>query len=700
MSSRYILPFADVGSGIKPSSGAKLFFFEPDGVTPKDTFSDQLTTPTPNTNPVIADSNGVFGDIFITGEYKNTLKDKNDVQIFGGVVIDEFLTAATSGATIGGFVTYDFDTVAEAKTGETIGGEFVTLKVDDVIRIKERNSALFDVISGTGTANEKDIIANGAATLSYTLRFDNEIKTSTLGSAAGVDAAPFVRRAQELLVTIGSGKILIDINGASTMADILTPEAPFTDYVIDVQSGIEITAIPEFELLADKTKGTDNGGYSQFRIFEDKKDIKIHGFKNINGIDKDTVKGIGQVVVIRGETGVTRATNIDISDMTVNEIRNEPFRLGQTSFAGQIGENVNIWDIRVDGCIGHAVVMRSMLNSNASGLNIKNAGLLGIDISSFCKNCHLDGGRGVNTFFNTNGGAKVDGGDTNIDCSIGDYTYDGDAVSLTSFNAYTFRLMGKRAKAHDIYGTNSGGSGINMSNGSGVSTFDDMDMELENIEIDIITDGGGGSSTFNGKPLLIRHNSLGNLGVKMTNVQISNAVATGQIDANNVHGDLRLVNNDVFVFNENTEGPTNNIHLNLGLKNSVFKFLNDGTNGGSDDVNVVITEHEGTAEIDFQDTNTVLTAKAPIRGTTTRQIRFTDCDIFHVSGLEGNGTSMIFVNGTVVRVIIAHCSGSYSDGLIQESGSPTITKGLYTGCINSGAGGYVITSTAKQIDLD
>lgn len=88
MSSRFIMPFADVGSGINISSGAQLFFFELDGVTPKDTFSDQLSTPTPNANPVISDSNGVFGDIYIVNQYKVTLKDKNDSQIFGLALVD------------------------------------------------------------------------------------------------------------------------------------------------------------------------------------------------------------------------------------------------------------------------------------------------------------------------------------------------------------------------------------------------------------------------------------------------------------------------------------------------------------------------------------------------------------------------------------------------------------------------------------
>lgn len=115
MSSRFIMPFADVGSGIKPSSGAKLFFFELDGVTPKNTFSDQLSTPTPNTNPVISDSNGVFGDIYIDGTYKVTLQNKNGTQIFGGVIVGD----PTSDLINDLSQAYEFATVA-AMTGSAI----------------------------------------------------------------------------------------------------------------------------------------------------------------------------------------------------------------------------------------------------------------------------------------------------------------------------------------------------------------------------------------------------------------------------------------------------------------------------------------------------------------------------------------------------------------------------------------------------
>ena len=79
MASRLVIPTVDVGPGIKPASGAKMFFFETGTSTDRDTFSDAGAT-IKNSNPVIADSNGVFPDIFIDGIYKVRLTDKNGVQ--------------------------------------------------------------------------------------------------------------------------------------------------------------------------------------------------------------------------------------------------------------------------------------------------------------------------------------------------------------------------------------------------------------------------------------------------------------------------------------------------------------------------------------------------------------------------------------------------------------------------------------------
>ena len=157
MSSRFIMPFADVGSGIKPSSGAKLFFFEIDGATPKDTYSDQLSTPTPNANPVIADSNGVFGDIYISGKYKVTLQDKNGTQIFGGVFVEEYVTSDNL---------VDKDYIAIKTLAEAIAD--TSAQVGDYVRISDRGYGLFEYKAGQ-TPNTFNIIAADAVGLDLVL---------------------------------------------------------------------------------------------------------------------------------------------------------------------------------------------------------------------------------------------------------------------------------------------------------------------------------------------------------------------------------------------------------------------------------------------------------------------------------------------------------------------------------------------------
>ena len=86
MTSRFIAPNLDVGSGISPSNGAQLFF-SPTGVAydtqTQDTYpteADAIAKTNANANPVIADGKGVFPDIWLVGSYKVVLKDKDGVQ--------------------------------------------------------------------------------------------------------------------------------------------------------------------------------------------------------------------------------------------------------------------------------------------------------------------------------------------------------------------------------------------------------------------------------------------------------------------------------------------------------------------------------------------------------------------------------------------------------------------------------------------
>lgn len=102
MTSRFILPIADVGAGITPSSGAQLFFYETGTTTPKDTYSDSAGT-IPNANPVVANSLGQFPDIFITGTYKVVLKNSAGVQSWVADPVEEGAftrLAATNGTAL------------------------------------------------------------------------------------------------------------------------------------------------------------------------------------------------------------------------------------------------------------------------------------------------------------------------------------------------------------------------------------------------------------------------------------------------------------------------------------------------------------------------------------------------------------------------------------------------------------------------
>lgn len=65
-----------------PLAGAKLSFFDTGTSTPHNTFSDDALT-TPNANPVVADSAGRFGAIFLdNADYKVILKTSADVTIW------------------------------------------------------------------------------------------------------------------------------------------------------------------------------------------------------------------------------------------------------------------------------------------------------------------------------------------------------------------------------------------------------------------------------------------------------------------------------------------------------------------------------------------------------------------------------------------------------------------------------------------
>lgn len=83
------------GNG-NPLVGAKLNFYITGTSTPKNTYSDSGLT-TPNANPVVADSTGRFGPIYLAvdADYKSILQDSSSVTQSNGTV-DPLLVLSTS----------------------------------------------------------------------------------------------------------------------------------------------------------------------------------------------------------------------------------------------------------------------------------------------------------------------------------------------------------------------------------------------------------------------------------------------------------------------------------------------------------------------------------------------------------------------------------------------------------------------------
>lgn len=82
MAYRFVEPRTRVGEAIEDFGGAKLYFFDFGTSNAKVTHSDFART-VANTDPVVADADGIFPDIFLDIQASVTLKTANDVIVYG-----------------------------------------------------------------------------------------------------------------------------------------------------------------------------------------------------------------------------------------------------------------------------------------------------------------------------------------------------------------------------------------------------------------------------------------------------------------------------------------------------------------------------------------------------------------------------------------------------------------------------------------
>jgi hypothetical protein len=104
MSTLFAPFFQQVDSNGAPLSGAKLYFYQTGTSTLLDTYTSSSLS-TPNANPVVADSEGRWGPIYLgtSSDYKVILKDASDVTI---ATTDPVFASSTAGRTAVNDVSY------------------------------------------------------------------------------------------------------------------------------------------------------------------------------------------------------------------------------------------------------------------------------------------------------------------------------------------------------------------------------------------------------------------------------------------------------------------------------------------------------------------------------------------------------------------------------------------------------------------
>jgi hypothetical protein len=140
------------GNG-NPIAGAKYNFYEAGTSTRKDTFTTQAGD-VAHANPVVADGNGYFAPIWLTGDYKEDLTDADDVSLAGFPVDNTSDTDTDLGFGLGFSSGLDVSNAADADHDITIAlGKIMDSSQTSVISLLTGITKRIDAVWAAGTGN-------------------------------------------------------------------------------------------------------------------------------------------------------------------------------------------------------------------------------------------------------------------------------------------------------------------------------------------------------------------------------------------------------------------------------------------------------------------------------------------------------------------------------------------------------------------
>lgn len=160
-----------------PLAGGKLYFYETATSTPLDTYSES-TLVTPNANPVVADSAGVWGDIFLSGAaYKVVLKDADDTTIWTADPVQTALISTFAATLLD-------DTTAAAMRATLDAQEDVITTQGDII-VGNASGIAARLARGT----ENHFLAATASTVAYRALVAADLPAASDSAAGAIEIA-------------------------------------------------------------------------------------------------------------------------------------------------------------------------------------------------------------------------------------------------------------------------------------------------------------------------------------------------------------------------------------------------------------------------------------------------------------------------------------------------------------------------------
>ena len=329
-------PYFNVGAGLTPADGAKLYFYVVDSATPKDTHNTAAAT-VANTNPLIADALGVFDAIYLSGEYDWVLTDKNGVQKNSGSVSE--IATVTSGA-----LTKNFDTLADAVTN-------INLVDGDALNLEERVSGaggggMWDVVlSSTVTENTFNIVqCTGVATLSLVLRQEpGAVVSSRYGAVSGADSTDAY---QNMLDSNLDRSVFHIVEAVPTWKRITLSRDNLQIFVFDEAQRVVENPIPITNRGMFMGDGLSN--------------IEIYGNFNLKGEGSRKIGESGFEAnaynTVSGRTGISGPANSSVYFLRSSKIKVRGYT-NNTGESGYLFRNCGDLDIDVDAenCAGAGV---------------------------------------------------------------------------------------------------------------------------------------------------------------------------------------------------------------------------------------------------------------------------------------------------------------------------------------------------------